>query len=117
MNRIRSGVIKAYDRPVVNRPKPLVLKKNKYPKPLRSQKVPKPLPKVSIPLNSRVTLALSVSGLSGKLVEHWLARPCSCPERKEKLWRLKEWAEIAITADRVTASDELQNILGNLSEW
>ncbi len=43
-------------------------------------------------LGNHVESVLSSLGVTPELVERWVGSPCGCPERKEKLNQLGQWA-------------------------
>lgn len=65
-------------------------------------------------LGDAVEAALSKIGITKELVSEWMGRPCSCPEKKEKLNNLHRWAENAAkeTADKARAL--LGKLIGRL---
>ena len=63
-------------------------------------------------LGDTVENALSLVGISSKLVERWLGRPCNgCVERREKLNQLHLWVNRVVSGKTEQAVEYLNKIM------
>ena len=67
-------------------------------------------------LGDAVKSALGVVGVTEERVTDWLGRPCGCPERREKLNRLDEWARDTIANKMTDAAGFLSRLISGTPE-
>lgn len=62
-------------------------------------------------LGDQVSSALAIIGITEDRVTKWIGQPCGCPERREKLNKLSEWAQSALESSADAAKASLQKLM------
>ena len=67
----------------------------------------KPSQAASRGLGDTVSQALSAVGITEERVQAWIGKECGCPERREKLNKLGEWASKTVSGALTNAKQHL----------